>query len=62
MATHGELAAVTAEQPGVYPDGQLRTLQRRMKVWQRTIAHSLVLGSTSPEKTAASDAAMGTGP
>ena len=24
-----------AEHPGGYPDGQLRTLQRRMKVWRR---------------------------
>jgi hypothetical protein len=55
------LNRLQAEQPGGYPDGQLRTLQRRMKVWRRTMAHSLVFGATSPEMTAASDAATGTG-
>jgi hypothetical protein len=55
------LDRLQAEQPGGYPDRQLRTLQRRMKVWRRTMAHSLVFGATSPEMTAASDAATGTG-
>ena len=32
------------EQPGVYPDGQLRTLQRRLKVWRREMAHEMVFG------------------
>jgi hypothetical protein len=30
--------------PGVYPDGQLRTLQRRLKHWRMGMARSLVLG------------------
>jgi hypothetical protein len=31
-----------AEQPGAYPDGQLRTLQRRLKDWRREMAHKMV--------------------
>ena len=33
------------EQPGVYPDGQLRTLQRRLKEWRRAMAHKMVFGA-----------------
>jgi hypothetical protein len=29
------LERLQAEYPGIYPDGQLRTLQRRLKVWPR---------------------------
>jgi hypothetical protein len=32
--------------PGVYPGGQLRTLQRRMKEWRREVAHRMVFGTT----------------
>jgi hypothetical protein len=32
------------EQPGAFPDGQLRTLQRRLKQWRRQQAHKLVFG------------------
>ena len=32
------------EQPGAFPDGQLRTLQRRLKEWRRQQAHKLVFG------------------
>jgi len=35
-----------AEYPGVYPDGQLRTLQRRVKEWRREVAHRMVFGTT----------------
>jgi hypothetical protein len=45
-----------AEQPGVYPDGQLRTLQRRLKDWRREIAHKMVFG------TEAAGAASGQAP
>ena len=31
-----------AEHPGVYPDGQLRTLQRRLKGWRREAARRMV--------------------
>ena len=36
------LLRLQAEQPGVFPDAQLRTLQRRLKVWRRTAARELV--------------------
>jgi len=36
-----------AEYPGMYPDGQLRTCQRRLKEWRREAALRLVFG-TSP--------------
>jgi hypothetical protein len=32
------------EQPGAFPDGQLQTLQRRLKEWRRQQAHKLVFG------------------
>ena len=37
------------EQPGTYPVGLLRTLQRRLKDWRRDKAHELVFGATSAE-------------
>jgi hypothetical protein len=33
--------------PGVFPAGQLRTLQRRVKQWRSEIARQLVLGLAS---------------
>jgi hypothetical protein len=30
--------------PGLFPDGQLRTLQRRVKSWRQTLAHKMVFG------------------
>lgn len=35
------------EQPGAYPAGQLRTLQRRLKGWRGEMAHKLVFGATA---------------
>jgi hypothetical protein len=35
-----------AEYPGIYPGGQLRTLQRRIKEWRREVAHRMVFGTT----------------
>jgi hypothetical protein len=32
------------QSPGVYPSGQLRTLQRRLKHWRMGMARSLVFG------------------
>jgi hypothetical protein len=32
------------EQPGAFPDGQRRTLQRRLKEWRREMAHKRVFG------------------
>jgi hypothetical protein len=34
-----------AEYPGIYPDGQLRTCQRRLKEWRRETALRLVFGT-----------------
>jgi hypothetical protein len=40
------LERLQVEQPGTYPAGLLRTLQRRVKVWRRDKAHDLVFGAT----------------
>lgn len=37
-------ARLRHDHPGVYPDGQLRTLQRRVKDWRRLAARRLVVG------------------
>jgi hypothetical protein len=39
------LERLQAEHPDVYPDGQLRTLQRRLKEWRREAAHRMVFGT-----------------
>lgn len=39
------------EQPGVYPDGQLPTLQRRLKEWRREMAHKMVFGAEAAGET-----------
>jgi hypothetical protein len=36
-----------ADRPGTYPDGQLRTLQRRLKIWRGEMAHRMVFGEAS---------------
>jgi hypothetical protein len=41
------LERLQAERPGAYPDGQLRTLQRRLKEWRREAAHQMVFGTIS---------------
>ena len=38
-----------AEQPETYPDGQLRTLQRRLKGWRGEMAHKLVFGPAAAD-------------
>ena len=38
------LERLQGEHPGVYPHGQLRTLQRRLKGWRREVAQALVFG------------------
>jgi len=43
------LERLQGEHPGVYPDGQLRTLQRRLKGWRREVAHALVFGPAAGE-------------
>ena len=39
------LERLQAQCPGVYPEGQLRTLQRRLKEWRREAAHRMVFGT-----------------
>ena len=43
------LERLQKEQPGIYPAGLIRTLQRRLKDWRRDKAHELVFGATSAE-------------
>jgi len=40
------------ECPGQFPDGQLRTLQRRVKVWRHDLAQQMVLGANTAGETA----------
>jgi hypothetical protein len=39
------LGRLQGNHPGVFPDGQLRTLQRRVKEWRRMMAKKLVYAS-----------------
>jgi hypothetical protein len=39
------LERLQARHPGVYPDGRLRTLQRRVKEWRRAAAQQMVFGT-----------------
>jgi hypothetical protein len=48
-----------AERPGKFPDGQLRTLQRRIKDWRRDRAHAMVFGAITANEPAQADEAMG---
>ena len=50
-----------AEQPGAYPGGQLRTLQRRLKGWRRNVAHTLVFEAAVAGDEVQADAATGAG-
>ena len=52
LTTRQLLQRLQARYPGLYPDGQLRTLQRRLKVWRGQIARELIL-STSAEANSA---------
>jgi hypothetical protein len=38
------LDRLQAEHPGEYPDGLVRTVQRRLKNWRSALAHALVFG------------------
>jgi hypothetical protein len=38
-------ARLQREKPGAFPDGQLRSLQRRIRDWRGTMAHRLVFGT-----------------
>jgi len=46
------LERLQAQCPGVYPDGQLRTLQRRLKDWRREAAHRMVFGTMTTNPAA----------
>ena len=39
------LERLQAQCPGLYPEGRLRTLQRRLKEWRRDAAHRMVFGT-----------------
>lgn len=38
------LDRLQTEHPGHYPDGLVRTVQRRLKIWRAALAHALVFG------------------
>lgn len=42
-------ARLQSELPGVFPDGQLRTFQRRVKEWRHAAARQLVFASSSED-------------
>jgi hypothetical protein len=43
------IGALAGAIPGVYPEGQLRTLQRRLKEWRREAAHRMVFGTMTAD-------------
>ena len=47
------LQRLQAHYPGSHPDGQLRTLQRRLKVWRGEMARELILGTLAEVNGAA---------
>jgi len=48
-----------AEQPGRFPDVQLRTLQRRVRAWRHVMARGLVLGGQSASEVSAEAVPIG---
>jgi len=53
------LERLQTEHPDVYPDGQLRTLQRRLKEWRREAAHQMVFGTMTANPRIAPDDVKG---
>ncbi len=51
------LERLQVEHPGRFPDGQVRTLQRRLKIWRRDIAHTMVFGRMAADEPVQSDLA-----
>ena len=51
------LQRLQADYPGTYPEGQLRTLQRRLKVWRSEMARELIFGTSAVPNGAAIGAA-----
>jgi hypothetical protein len=41
------LKRLQARYPGAYSDGQLRTLQRRLKIWRGEMARDLIFGPSA---------------
>ena len=58
MEAKAMLKRLQASSQGEFPDGQLRTLQRRVREWRTAIARRLVLGADidSEDPTAISKA------
>jgi hypothetical protein len=52
LTTRQLLQRLQARYPGSYPDGQLRTLQRRLKIWRGQMAHELILGTSAEADSA----------
>jgi hypothetical protein len=57
LTTRQLLQRLQARYPGSYPDGQLRTLQRRLKIWRGQIAHELILSTSAEANSAGQHAA-----
>ncbi len=53
------LERLQTEHPDTYPDGQLRTLQRRLKEWRREAAHQMVFGTMTVNHCIAPDDVKG---
>src|SRR6267143_421543 len=53
------LERLQTEHPGVYPEGRLRTLQRRLKGWRREAAHQMVFGTMTADPRIAPDDVKG---
>jgi hypothetical protein len=53
------LERLQAEHPGVYPDGQLRTLQRRLKGWRGEAARRMVFTTSTVDRGLEVDGAVG---
>jgi hypothetical protein len=53
------LERLQATHPGFYPDGLVRTVQRRLKIWRSEMAHALVFGrgAQTPSRDAPASAA-----
>src|SRR5713101_4808711 len=53
------LERLQTEHPGVYPEGRLRTLQRRLKGWRREAAHRMVFGTVPVDASLADNGKEG---
>ena len=51
--TSRELFERLQAHPGLFPDGQLRTLQRRVKTWRHDAAHQMVFGAAAGRRIGA---------